>query len=353
MISFYPGPSKIYPEVAVYMQHALKGGVLSMNHRSKEFVAISRNTISLLKKKLNIPQEYSVFFTSSATECWEIITQSLIQHKSFHIYNGAFGEKWFQYTKHLRPSAESFPFDIEKKINSAEIDIPSGTEVICMVQNETSNGTQIDNTIIAELRKKNSDKLIAVDATSSMAGVKLEIKNADIWLASVQKCFGLPAGLGLFICSPAAITRAEKLRENLHYNSLPFMIEKMKDWQTTYTPNVLGIYLLLQVMQKAEGIRSIDTLIRKRYESWYSFLKEFKEIEPLIGNKDCRSYTVITLKGDPDKIKKIKEKAKKEGILLGNGYGHWAKNTFRIANFPAMTEKEIALLKKFLKKNVR
>lgn len=353
MISFYPGPSKVHPRTATFIQSAVKEGILSVNHRSKEFTDLSQKTILLLKKKLNIPAGYSVFFTSSATECWEIIAQSLTEKKSSHIYNGAFGEKWFEYAKKIVSSAESFAFSSENELNVSQLTLSSDSEIICLVQNETSNGTQVSNRSIEGIREKYPDKLIAVDATSSMAGVKLDFKNADIWLASVQKCLALPAGMGLLICSPAAIARAEKINERNHYNSLALMMEKMKDWQTSYTPNVLGIYLLYQVLKNSRDIGTTDKLIRKRYKEWYDFLKNFKEVRPLIQNKDCRSYTVITLQSEEATIKKIKDKAKKEGLILGNGYGKWSKTTFRIANFPALTEKEIAQLKKFLKNTIK
>ena len=106
MISFYPGPSRVYDEIPKYVKEALAQGILSMNHRSDEFISLSRKTVALLKTKLSIPKDYTIFFTSSATECWEIIAQSIIQKESTHIYNGAFGEKWYDYTKRLHPEAK-------------------------------------------------------------------------------------------------------------------------------------------------------------------------------------------------------------------------------------------------------
>ncbi|MFC0186242.1 hypothetical protein ACFFJX_28975 [Pseudarcicella hirudinis] len=99
MITFYPGPSKVYSQIGDYMQDAFKSGILSVNHRSPECVEMVRNTINLLHKKLDIPADYSVYFISSATEAWEIIAQSLVKENSFHVYNGAFGKKWFEYTQ--------------------------------------------------------------------------------------------------------------------------------------------------------------------------------------------------------------------------------------------------------------
>ena len=67
MITFYPGPSKVYPQVARYMQEAFEEGVLSINHRSAECMTITKSAIQLLHEKLNIPPDYSIYFVSSAT----------------------------------------------------------------------------------------------------------------------------------------------------------------------------------------------------------------------------------------------------------------------------------------------
>src|SRR6478609_473746 len=145
MISFYPGPSKLHEHVGKHIQEAIKEGVLSINHRSSEFVSISEKTIQLLRQKLGIPKEYLIFYTSSATECWEIIAQSIIETKSTHIYNGAFGEKWFEYTQKLKPAAEGISFDANHSFEFYNYKATENTELICLVQNETSNGTQINN----------------------------------------------------------------------------------------------------------------------------------------------------------------------------------------------------------------
>jgi len=349
MISFYPGPSKIYPEVASYLQDAIKEGILSVNHRSPEFVEISKSAIYNLKEKLNIPENYTVFYTSSATECWEIIAQSLIKRGSYHIFNGAFGEKWYKNTSKLIPYSQSYWFDKEETIDINQIKVSKDTEVICLTQNETSNGTQVLEGTIKELEDKFPEQLIAIDATSCMGGVATDFTVADIWLASVQKCFGMPAGLGLLICSPKAINRALMFNENHYYNSLVFMYENMKSWQTSYTPNVLNIYLLNRIFSEVKPIQTINATLKERAKGWYAFIEGLDGISPLVDNLATRSDTVIAVKGEPELISHIKSSAKKKGLLLGNGYGQWASDAFRIANFPAISDDEIDALKEFLK----
>ena len=349
MISFYPGPSRVHDEVPGYVKDAYESGILSINHRSDTFMEISERTVNLLKSKLTIPKEYTVFYTTSATECWEIVAQSLIVKSSFHFYNGAFGRKWFEYTSKLVAGATSFPFAPNELLDVGAISLPEEQGVICLTQNETSNGTQVSNESIRAIREKYSHHLIAVDATSSMAGILLDFSSADIWFASVQKCFGLPAGLGLMVCSPNAIKKASDIGEQSHYNSLNFMASMMERWQTPFTPNVLNIYLLMRVMENAPAIHLVNDEVEKRYRSWLRFFRERSSLRHLIGNEAAHSFTVIPVTGSETLIADIKSRAKKSGFLLGEGYGELKASTFRISNFPALKEKEITSLMEFFK----
>lgn len=80
------------------------------------------------------------------------------------------------------------------------------------------------------------------------------------------------------------------------------------------------------------------------------FLSDTKTLRHLIGNEAVRSYTVIPVTAERELITRIKSEAKGKGLLLGEGYGQWKEDTFRIANFPALKKDEIAALKRFLRK---
>ncbi|MFD2513633.1 aminotransferase class V-fold PLP-dependent enzyme [Pontibacter locisalis] len=347
MLNFYPGPSKVYPEIRNYLLDAYDEGILSTPHRGEQFVQMSRAVVGSIKRKLNIPQDYQIFFTSSATECWEILIQSLTKQKSSHVYNGSFGEKWFQYAKLLRPKSEGIKFDVNEAMPVEDLQISSDTELICFTQNETSNGTQVTPTTILNLHNRFRDTLIAVDATSSMAGLNLKLIKADIWYASVQKCFGLPAGLGIMACSPRAIFRAKQMNERGHYNSLVSMYEKMLNYQTTHTPNVLNIYLLKRMLEDRPFIKAIDQDLTDRAQELYTFFEQFSDLKLLVENEEVRSKTVIAIEASERLVDDMKKRALYHNIRLGNGYGPWARNTFRVANFPAIQDEEYEELKRF------
>ena len=349
-ISFYPGPSRVYSNVPEYIYEAHKDGILSINHRSDEFMSLARKAKKVLHEKLEIPDDYRILFMSSATESWEVIGQSLIRHKSQHFFNGAFGEKWCKYTELLGKEVSSHSFSMEETLPIDKLD--QEADCICLTHCETSNGTYIPvDTLNVLSSQRNPDQLIAVDATSSMAGLRLPWDKADYWYASVQKCFGLPAGLGIAVLSPGAVNRAEELAEKKHYNSLLKILENEEKHQTHHTPNVLGIYLLYRTQDFSKPIHKVEEKLLNRQRYWTDFLSSFKSFDLLVQNPEVRSPTVLAVKAK--KPEKVKELAKDAGFTLGNGYGPWKDSCFRIANFPAIKRREIEQLSSFLRKNFK
>jgi phosphoserine aminotransferase len=351
MLSFYPGPSKVHPEVLGFIQEAFSEGVVSINHRSERFEILLKDTLQVLHEKWNIPQNYTLYFISSATEAWEIVAQSLIKEKSLHLYNGAFGKKWAHYSQQIIPNAHSFEFNIEEDLSSVAKQIHENDfDTICLVQSETSNGS--GQNICRSDFNRQKDAIIAVDATSTMGGINLPWLEADVWFASVQKCMGIPAGLGLFICSPKALERAMELNKKVHYNDILLMEENRKLFQTHYTPNVLSIYVLNKLAHL------LPNLIEINQQTWEKalFLTDFFSqsnafnLSFLIENPELRLPTVFALKGDEVQIKRLQDLCLSVNIELGKGYGKWKDQTIRIANFPSHTLADLRQLISHIKK---
>lgn len=348
--TFYPGPSRLYDAVSGFAADGFAKGLFSLNHRSSIFQELYRLTTERLFSFLNVPEGYHLAFVSSATECWEIIAQSLTEKRSFHLYNGDFGQKWFQFSQNLRPASEAYPFSVDTLLKPELLDISLDNEWICLTQNETSNGTQVHDEVLGAFRKAFIDQFIAIDATSSLGGIQLQIGHADLWFASVQKCFGLPSGLGLLIYSDAVVQKAEKLGENKHYNSFLRVHENATNNQTHYTPNILDIYVLYRILEILPTIEELGQKTHTRAQHLYQYFQGYSEFQPISQNKFCYSDTVLAFTGEPNFIEELQQNAITHGILLGKGYGKWKSNSFRIANFPAIPDSEVEELVKFFDK---
>lgn len=333
---FRTGPSHLMPHLDQYLQAAYQSGLLSASHRAPVFTELYERVVQGFREKLNLPEEYRLLFFSSATECWSVIAEGLFQSSSFHLYSGVFGERWYKHT--LWQHSNVHGHALEPGAALAELDLTQWPHagMLCLTHNETSNGTQISDEFLQRVRQQFPQSLIAVDATSSMAGRPCRWETADVWYASVQKCFGLPAGLAVMALSPKAIARAEAVGFEQQYNSILRSLQYEQKRQTTHTPNVLGIHLLANVLENEPAVEKRWPSLKERARNYYKTLEEHSRFAPYVPEPGFRSETVICARGDEADIQRLHEKGREKGLIIGEGYRKVPGHTFRIANFPAI-----------------
>ena len=98
-IFFTPGPSQLYFTVYDHVKKAFAEQIPSISHRSVRFQKIYQKCVLNIKQIFDLPVGYHVVFTSSANEIWERIIQNLIYKESTHLINGAFSQKFYDFTK--------------------------------------------------------------------------------------------------------------------------------------------------------------------------------------------------------------------------------------------------------------
>jgi len=100
VINFIPGPSKLYENINHYLAEGFRKGYFNTYHRSKKFPELYEKTVSLLRAKLGVPEDYEIYFISSATEAFSIVVREYGNYSgSAHLFSGSFGERWFKYAK--------------------------------------------------------------------------------------------------------------------------------------------------------------------------------------------------------------------------------------------------------------
>lgn len=346
MINFYPGPSKIYSEYRQVVDKILSGDLASFNHRSPEFEDMYSYSVEVLKEKLEIPLKNHLIFLSSATECWETVCQSFRHLKCLFIVSGAFSNKWYNQGINNFKSCQAISLS---EYSSLEEILPEESfDLICYVHNETSNGYQLTIEDQQLLRSKFPEALIAVDATSSLGGVKIDYKHSDILFSSVQKCLGLPPGLAIAILSPKMVEEIESLKKSHHYNHLKNILDNSKKNQTTHTPNTTAIISMGLLYKNRFPVTEVAIETAQKSTLIYGFLSKNEDYRLFINERKYQSDTVFCLQNN--KVGNLLDKAKKEGFLLGKGYGNLKEDWFRIANFPAHTMAEIRELLTFLER---
>ncbi|MDF9796142.1 phosphoserine aminotransferase [Catalinimonas alkaloidigena] len=348
-IYFTPGPAELYFTVEGHIKNALKEQVPSISHRSKAFQNIYQEAVSNLKAVLDVPENYHVFFTASATEIWERIIQNGVAHKSYHYVNGAFSERFKATAEELGRKTEGSIAEEGSCSAPTPEHISSDTELIAFTLNETSTGASQPLEDIYAIQKAHPDKLIAVDAVSVLPHSLLDYTKVDSVFFSVQKAFGLPAGLGVWVVSPRSVEKAQQLADQGlsigSYHSLPSLLAKGEKNQTPETPNVLNIYLLAKVC----GDMLNKSIVKIRQETeykaalMYHAVEQHPKLTPFVKNSIYRSKTVIVAETEVPSSEIIDE-LKKDGLIIGSGYGANKAKHIRIANFPTHSKEQFELL---------
>lgn len=343
---FTPGPSALYFTVDDHIRTALKEQIPSISHRSKKFKAIYQHTEEQLRLLMNIPEDYYVVFTASATEIWERLIQNCIENNSYHLVNGAFSEKFYSMALAWQKKAIALKNDPGTCASLSEVDIPADCELIAITQNETSTGAAQPLEDIYKIRESSPSPLLCVDGVSSLPYIDMDFSKIDAAYFSVQKCFGLPAGLGVWVANERCLQKALDLeKKNVvigQYHSLPSLIEQGKQFQTPETPNVLNIYLLGKVAEDMlfRGIKNIRNEINYKAALLYNTIEKSPAFEPFVKEKKHQSKTVIVAETKQPAENIIKYLGEKN-LQVGSGYGPFKKNHIRIANFPTNSKEQV------------
>ena len=111
----------------------------------------------------------------------------------------------------------------------------------------------------------------------------------------------------------------------------------------------MNIYLLGKIAEDMvnKGVEKIRKETEKKAELIYKFFDNHPAYKPSInGLYRSKTTIVIDTKGQTEEIL---NKAKKQGIVIGPGYGDKAKKQMRISNFPAHKISQVKQLLQILK----
>lgn len=345
---FTPGPSELYFTTEHHLKMAFKNSVPSISHRGDQFRKIYSSAVENLRELLNLPENYHIVFTTSATEIWERITENLIDEHSLHITNGAFSKKFYSAATALGKKTTQID-SIWGDLANVETIPHDDYDLIAITHNETSTGVSFPLNRISALRSTYPDALLTVDAVSSLPIVDFDYSQVDSVYVSVQKCFGLPAGLGIWLINDRCIERAEQLSKkgktwNSYHNLLTLVAQGKKN-ETPSTPNVLNIYLLGKVVEDMlnRGIKMIRNEAIYKAAIMYNMLDKHAKITPFVTNIKLRSDTVIVIESGNFTQELINHLALKH-MIVGTGYGEKKDSQVRIANFPTHSKEQFEML---------
>lgn len=354
-IFFTPGPTQLFYTYQDHFREALKQDIPSISHRSKDFMKLFQETREQLIQLLNLSDDHRIYFTGSANEIWERIIQNLVSSRSHHFINGSFASKFYEFALRYQKSPTKTESENGKPYDS--LDVPQDSELIGITLNETSNGFMFPVDDIYNLKKENPDKLIAVDGVSALPALDLDFTYIDTAYFSVQKCFGMPAGLGVWIANEKCLEKAYELEANGlitgSYHSLKALEKNGQKNQTPETPNVLAIYILGKIAEDMlrRGLPFLRNETVYKSTILYSTLENHATIRPAISDKKYRSKTVVVGNVESNSASII-ESCGDKGWVIGSGYGDHKNSQIRIANFPMHSKEQVEQLCDFIEQQI-
>ena len=342
------GPSKIRPESLAVLTAPGSNYILGTSHRQKPVKNVVKSVREGLTSLFSLPEGYEVILgNGGSTAFWDIATFGLIENRSQHLVFGEFSSKF-------AAAAKDAPFLQDPSVIKAEpgshpaASAEAGIDVYALTHNETSTGVAMNIK-----RPAGTDgALVLVDATSAAGGLDVDAREFDTYYFAPQKSFASDGGLWLALMSPAAIARAEKIKESGRFIPAFFdlmtAIENSRLDQTYNTPALVTLMLLdeqLKWMNANGGLkfaagRSADSASRM-----YGWAEKTSYTTPFVTDPAQRSKVVATINFD-DAIDATKVAAalRANGIVDTEPYRKLGKNQLRIGMFPAVDPADIDAL---------
>lgn len=354
--TFNPGPSQISDNTRKDIRRSLELKITEMSHRSSDFSEMSARCVFNIRKFFNVPDDYRVFYTASATDAMILSIRNCVAHNVFHFTNGNFSEYWAKISQSLGKTTKVDAAEWGQQNNFKRAQITPETELVTLTYNETSTGVMASQQNISMMSEICQDALLAVDITSIAGMQTFDIRSADIWLYSVQKALGLPAGLGVMLVSPRAYRRSQELSQQGMNTASVFSFENMEKkmyekYQTVCTPHALNIFLLGEKLARWNARGGVDILEKEAHEKLgliHDFVEHSDLIDFFVPDKDSRSSSIVCLQSNAENILNVHKKCQKNKILMGKGYGKLKDTTIRIANFPALSKAHMESLVELL-----
>ena len=319
--------------------------VMEMSHRSPDYEAIIKDAEAMLRKLMNIPDNYKVLFLQGgASTQFAAVPLNLIKRtgKADYVVSGQFSGKAFK-------EAQKLGYDVKCVATTKDDNfdhVPALTRdmfrpdaaYVHVCYNNTIYGTKYP-----EIPDTGDIPLVA-DMSSCIISEPVDVSKFAVIYAGAQKNMA-PAGMTLVIVRDDLLDYAEE--------KMPTMLEwkTMAENDSMYnTPPCYTIYVAKLVYEWILSIGGLETM-KKMNEEKAALLYDYLDsqdyyIAPV--KKDSRSMMNVTfITGDADLDKKFAAEASAAG--LKNLKGHRSVGGMRASIYNAMPKAGVEALIEFMK----
>jgi len=338
-----PGPTPCPDEILKAI------GRQMINHRGKEFAEMTNRIVPRLKQCFQTRNEILILTTSGTGGLESAIVNMLSPgDKVLGVSIGFFGERFAECAGVYGAEVIPLKYDWGKAVDPEDVrkalkNTP-GVKAVLVTHNETSTGTTNPLKEIAKVVKE-FDKLILVDAVSSLSSIDLPVDawDLDVVVTGSQKGWMVPPGLAFVSVSEKAWKAHAEAKMPRFYFDYSRARKFAADGQTPWTPAVsvfFGLDVALDVMLK-EGLQNIfarHTRVADKARKW----AKAKGLR-LVPEEKFASNTVtaINAPADMDVPKFLSTLRTEYKVEIAGGQGAMKGKIFRIGHLGFITEKNM------------
>ncbi|MFC2013060.1 pyridoxal-phosphate-dependent aminotransferase family protein [Chloroflexota bacterium] len=338
-----PGPTPLPEEVLQALSWQM------VNHRGVRFSQMLSEVTADLKQLFQTKNDLFLL-TGSGTGGLETAVVNTLSpgDKVLSVSIGAFGERFAEIARQF--GAEVIPLrfewgtaadpDMVRQALKSEPDV----KAVLVTHNETSTGVTNDLAAISAAVKE-SDKLLLVDAISSIGSINLPVDewHCDITVTGSQKGWMVPPGLTMVSVSEKGWQAHAQAKMPRFYWDFSQAKKYLENGQTSWTPAISIVYALsvsLKMMLK-EGPANITARHARLGQMTRDGVKSLGL--SLLADEAYASNTVTTvaISGGLDVTKLLKTMREEYQIVLAGGQGKLAGKIFRIGHLGWVSESDI------------
>ena len=319
--------------------------VMEMSHRSKVYDNIIVETQALLRKVMNIPDNYKVLFLQGGASLqFASVAMNLLKGgKADYIVTGQFSGKAYKEGQkygeaHLAATTKEENFT--RIPAQSELDLSDDADFVHICFNNTIYGTKYN--YIPDTK----DVPLVADMSSCILSEPVDVSKFGLIYAGAQKNVA-PAGLTI------VIVREDLLREDLPaFVPTVCSYKVMADNDSMYnTPPCYPIYICKLVLEWIESIGGLEKM-KEMNEKKAKILYDCLDNSKLFSNpvqKESRSMMNVTFRAEDDEINaKFVKEATQNGFA--NIKGHRSVGGMRASIYNAMPYEGVEALVKFIEK---
>lgn len=346
--NFSAGPSML-PEAALkkaadeMLDYKGTGmSVMEMSHRTKTYEAIIGNAEALLRKLMNIPENYTVMFLQGgASQQFAMIPMNLMtKNKKIDVINtGTWAKKAMNEAK-LVGTVNVVASSEDKKFTYIPEDytLSPDADYVHITTNNTIEGTRFVKF------PETGDIPLVADMSSNILSEEIDVSKFGLIYAGAQKNLG-PAGVTI------VIIRNDLIGKHSENTPIFFRYETHAKEKSLYnTPPAYSVYmvgLVLEWLDSIGGIKAIQKINEEKAALLYNFLDESKMFSSPVEKKYRSLMNVPFVSPSEELDKKFLAEAEKLGFTALKG--HRSVGGMRASIYNAMPVEGVKKLVEFMK----